>query len=117
MTRLLAVILHPILFLKGIKYHQDPFKFVWDHPHTLKTRSYYTGLNVGNYIAYTLPRTWYLVDMEDNYVVYIGTFKKCDQVIETLPGGTYVHMRRHELTPEMVDSIQVLMYHKNKSTK
>lgn len=51
------------------------------------------------------PRTWFLVSLTDDCVMFYGTYKECDQVIDELPGDIYGIWIKKYLTPSMLKSL------------
>lgn len=41
--------------------------------------------------------TFYLVDLEDNFVLYEGRFTDCEDVMDMSYGGTFAIYQEHEL--------------------
>ncbi len=46
--------------------------------------------------------TYYLVDMDDKFVLYVGRYHHCEEVIDQSYGGNFAIMTRNEI-PEEVD--------------
>ena len=53
-------------------------------------------------------KKWHLVDMQDSFVVFTGTYQECDQLIPTLSGGLYVILRKRDLNEQERSSLDIL---------
>jgi hypothetical protein len=61
------------------------------------------------------PIVWYLVDLQDEYVAYIGTYRECNKVIDELAGGNYAILKKSQLTDSMLKSVDILLFHQGRT--
>lgn len=53
-------------------------------------------------------RECYVVDLEDQCVMYIGTYKQCKKAINVLPGGLYCIFTYADLNEEEKSSLELI---------
>lgn len=53
--------------------------------------------------------TYYVVDLVDDIVMFSGKYQECDEVIDTLPGGTYDIVTKRYLSYGQKDSLKWIL--------
>lgn len=53
-------------------------------------------------------KSYYVVDLIDECVLYVGKYPYCEDVIESLPGGFYGILDKRHLTESEKDSLKWL---------
>jgi len=66
-------------------------------------------------LRHLYPAVWYLVDLRDEYIAYIGTYRECNKVLNELEGENYAILKKSQLTEQMIKSVYILLFHQGRT--